>query len=265
MHLIATYRPLVASIMLLATTQVQAALTSYTSNGVDVVYSSVSDVTWTKDANLLGTFFATQGFSTVVNNILAVSPTISNTPNGYSPTGTYTLNSFDFRSNGLVSWFGAMAFINYLNSINYGGSTQWRLPTIAIQTRDFDYNPVGNGSIAGDEYSELYYQELGSKGYRGANGNVQPDYGIKNTATFDNEQSNSYWSGTESVFNANRAWEFNNEYGYQGPGERNLHLYAWAVSPGQISAVPAPPAAWLFGSGLLGVAGFARRKIKPCN
>lgn len=160
MHFNAKFRLLVASGILLAATQAQAALTGYTSNGVDVVYSSVSDVTWTKDANLLGTLFATQGFSTVVNNILAVSPTISNTPNGYSPTGTYTLNSVDFRSDGRTSRFGAKAFINYLNSTNYGGSTQWCLQTIAIQTRDTFYNIVGNGSIAGDEYSELYYQEL---------------------------------------------------------------------------------------------------------
>jgi hypothetical protein len=37
--------------------------------------------------------------------------------------------------------------------------------------------------------------------------------------------------------------------------------YAWAVSRGDISpaAVPVPAAAWLFGSGLLGLFGVARR------
>ncbi|MBI5783055.1 MAG: VPLPA-CTERM sorting domain-containing protein, partial [Gammaproteobacteria bacterium] len=36
--------------------------------------------------------------------------------------------------------------------------------------------------------------------------------------------------------------------------------YALAVRPGDVAVVPVPAAVWLFGSGLLGLIGVARRK-----
>lgn len=230
-----------------------AALTSYTAQGgKDVVYSSVSDVTWTKDANLLGSMIASQGFNTVVNNILTASPTISNTPNTLSPSGSYTLTSTDFSSNGQVSWFGAMAFVSYLNSTNYAGSNQWRLPTV-VNTRNTAAGPT-NGTTAGDELRELFFNELG--GVRSAP--------MPNTATFDNEQiAFGHWSGTEGGL-SERARYLETDYGTMNQAAKNNLLFAWAVSPGQVaaapSAVPVPAAAWLFGSGLVGLAGLRRCK-----
>lgn len=43
-----------------------ATLTSYSNSGKGLVYSTVSGFTWTKDGNLLGSLFASQGFNTVV-------------------------------------------------------------------------------------------------------------------------------------------------------------------------------------------------------
>lgn len=272
----AKYRPLVAIGMLLAATQGQAALTSYTAkDGVQVVYSSVSDVTWTKDGNLLGSMFASQGFSTVVDAIIAASPTISNTPNTFSPTGTYTLSAIDFSSNGSTSWFGAMAYINYLNSISYAGSNQWHLPTIidrgtpgcdlfAYSGTDCGHNTATNGTAKGDELAELYYQELGSLASKDIYGDYQPDYGIKDTNnTFVNEQSSLYWSGTESAPNADGAWGFGTNYGYQSEFVKNDSFtnslfYAWAVSPRQIAAVPEPDSVVLLLVGLSLVGGVVR-------
>lgn len=193
-----------------------------------------------------------QGFSTVVNNIIAASPTISNTPNSISPTGTYNLSNIDFSSVGKTSWFGALAYVNYLNSINYGGSNQWYLPTVA--NTSFGFNTSTNGTAKGDELVELFYQELS-----GTANNAIP-----NTSTFDNEQSSIYWSGTEFAPFLPFAWGFNTSIGNQNSYGKGTLFYAWAVSPGQIaatpSAVPVPAAAWLFGSGLLDVMGLRRRK-----
>lgn len=89
-----------AASLLLASLNAHAELTSYNPNGVDLVYSSVSDVTWTKDANLLGSMIASRGFDTVVNEIIAASPIITNTPNGYS---SYTHFSLDADTSAIIS------------------------------------------------------------------------------------------------------------------------------------------------------------------
>lgn len=259
MQFIEKYKSLVASVLLLAATQAQATLDSYIAkSGEEVVYSSVSDVTWSKDANLLGTLFATQGFSTVINSILAISPTISNTPNFYSPTATYTLSSNDFSSSGRVSWFGAMAFVSYLNSINYAGSNQWRLP-IRV-TNDSGYNVLTNGVLAGDEYAELYYNELGSKAYYDLNSQVQAGSGIRDLNNiFVNEKSFAYWYGTEA---RDSSWYFNMNDGAQSYVAKDRQYYVWAISPGQITIVPEPESFALLLAGLGSVGAGVRRRQK---
>ncbi|MFJ5445969.1 DUF1566 domain-containing protein [Methylobacillus methanolivorans] len=221
---------LLASALLFASLNVHAELTSYNPNGVELVYSSISDVTWTKDANLLASLISSQGHSTIVDAIIAVTPTITNTPNVNSPLGIYTLSAADFSENGRTSWWGALGFVNYLNSVSYGGSDQWRLPTVATSS---------------DEFPELFFQELGGTAWRP----------IPNTATFDNEQSYTYWSGAEyssvpSVF----AWVFGNHNGFQGYGLKEDQRYAWVVTSGLVAAVPEADiyAMLLVGLGLLG-------------
>lgn len=228
---------LLASALLFASINAHAELTSYNPNGVKLVYSSISDATWTKDANLLASLISTQGHDAIVNAIIAASPTITNTPNGNSPSGIYTLSAADFAENGRTSWWGALGFVNYLNSISYGGSDQWRLPTTVTSS---------------DEFPELFFKELGGKAWRP----------IPNTATFDNEQSYTYWSGAEyssapSVF----AWVFSNQNGFQGYGLKVDQRYAWVVTSGLVAAVPEADtyAMLLAGLGVLGAAMRRRR------
>lgn len=225
-----------------------ATLTSYAANGKDLVYSSVSDVTWTKDGNLLGTLFASQGFNNVVSAIIAASPTISNTPNFLSPTGSYTLSASDFSTNGQTSWFGALAYVNYLNSIQYAGSNQWYLPTVVDTT--LGYNTTTNGAAKGDELVELFYKEL-----NGTAGNSIP-----NNPIFDNEQTSDYWSGTEYVPLPYHVWYLVTGNGFQDYDTKDGMLSAWAVSPGKVAAVPEPEsvAMLLLGLGVLG--GVLRRR-----
>ena len=47
--------------------------------------------------------------------------------------------------------------------------------------------------------------------------------------------------------------------GYQYGFDKFFSLRSWAVQTGDVSAVPVPAAVWLFGSGLLGLIGVARR------
>ena len=211
-------------------------------NGLGV-YSSVSGVTWTSDANLLGSLETQQGYSTVVNAIIAASPVIHDTPNFLDNRGSgiYNVSTNDFGSGGTVDWWGAQAFVNYLNHIDYGNSNQWALPTS---------NAVnGYDGTAGNQLGQLFYSELG-----GTAGNNIPV-----SSFFTNEQTYVYWSGTEDSAYPYHAWYFNTIIGYQPSGNKDYQGYAWAVSPGQVNAVPVPGAVWLFGTGLLGLLGLKRR------
>jgi hypothetical protein len=231
-------KPLLAVGLLfgLTTLTAEASLTSYTgAGGAGLVYSSVSNVTWTQDANLFKTMYDAD--SSLIYQIASVTP-IYNDP----AWGVQIIDPGDFSiSTGRMSWWGGLAFTNYLNSINYAGSNQWRLPTSnAIE---------GYSGTAGHELAQLFYTELG-----GAAGN-----NIPNTANFTNEQAFAYWSGTEYASNPNNAWNFFTNGGYRDNIIKLGKFYAWAVSPGQVSAVPVPGAVWLFGTGLVGLLGLKRR------
>lgn len=238
----------------------QATLTSYTANGVDLVYSSVSDVTWTKDGNLLGSLIAASidadgnGTKDVIDAILALTPSIATQPiPGYLPDGIYNITSNELDNYGNTTWFGAVAFVNYLNSISYGGSNSWYLPT--VETTIIGYNTDNNGFAKGDELVELYYQELGNPG-------APVYYGFKDPLNKFINEGRAYWSGTSYAPNPYDAWFLETWTGYQGINS-DVFMYAWAVTSGQISAVPAPAAAWLFASGLPIIA-VAKRRRKKC-
>lgn len=252
-------QPLLAVGLLLsaASLTAHAALVPYTgADNVGLVYSSVSNVTWTQDANLLGSMEANPnafGYfnrSDLINAIILANSVngmhglIGDTPNFFDNAGSglYHLTTADFANNGLVTWFGAQAFVGFLNSIDYGGSNQWRLPT-AGDNPQFRYNQTGS------ELGQLFYNELA-----GTAGNSIP-----NTSTFTNEQADAYWSGTEYAPDPDSAWGFGTDVGIQGFIYKDTQFYAWAVSPGQVNAVPVPGAVWLFGTGLLGWLGAKRR------
>jgi hypothetical protein len=76
---------------------------------------------------------------------------------------------------------------------------------------------------------------------------------------FQNFQSVTitYWSSTEYVPDTG-AWGFL-FYGLQDAATKSTSLYALAVRPGDVTAVPLPSALWLFSSGLLALLSLARR------
>jgi len=232
-------KPYLAAGLLLSLTTLnaEASLTSYTgADGAGLVYSSVSNVTWTQDANLFETLYNAN--NNLVNLITAVTPSYNDPYWGTQAIGDGgAIDDFD-TSTGRLSWWGAQAFTNYLNSINYGGSNQWALPSAGA-------NPVQTGT----QFGQLFYIELGGVA----------NAAIPNTATFTNEQAHAYWSGTEYASYLQEAWVFGTQEGNQNDVAKSNQYYAWAVSPGQVSAVPVPGAVWLFGTGLVGWLGFKRR------
>lgn len=170
-----------------------------------------------------------------------------------------------YDADGLMTWATANA---WAASLDINGVTGWRLPdtidvgndgrtyTNFFQGVDFGYNITAHS-----EMSNLWYNVLGNVPYFDTAGNsAEPGWGLSNTGPFINIQPGNYWSATEYAPNPTDAWFFVMNYGYQSNDYKVAGYYAWAVQSGDVSAVPVPATVWLFGSGLLGLLGVARRR-----
>jgi len=160
---------------------------------------------------------------------------------------------------GVMNWDTAQSWIGAMNGSAYLGYSDWRLPTTLQPDLTCD-NQSGNVShdlnCRGSEMGHLFYSELG-----GVAGNSILDIHNSNFDLFSNIQNDTYWSGTEYAPNpTSQAWVFGFKYGGQDADLKSTPLYAWAVRPGDIAAVPLPSAVWLLASGLIGLLGFGRRR-----
>jgi len=139
---------------------------------------------------------------------------------------------------GRMNWADANA---WAADLTVGGVDGWRLTTTEPA--------IAGPNQTGSEMGNLFYNVLGNS------------YGLlSSTGPFSNVQSYYYWSGPEYGPNTNYAWYFSMTNGFQNLDVKTPNLYAWAVQSGDVSAVPVPAAVWLFGSGLVGLVGLARRK-----
>ena len=173
----------------------------------------------------------------------------------------------------VMTWFTANTWATSLNP--YGsGITGWRLPTTVdvgndgatytniYQGVDFGYNITTHS-----EMSHMFYVTLGNSALYNTGGAVmectaENYYCLTNTGSFSNLQPRYYWSAMEYAPFTSYAWDFNLASGFQFAGDKTDGYYAWAVHAGDVgaSAVPVPAAAWLFGSGLLGLVGISRKR-----
>ena len=224
---------LIAAGILLTTGSANAALVSVL--GGQAINDTDRNIVWAADANLAAT------------NTFGVS---------------------GINSNGSMTWDTATSWIAAMNAANYLGYNDWRLPTTTPVAGDsnFNYNFSYDGTTDGgynntaSEMGHLFYSELGNKGLYDTAGNPQAYYGLTNTGPFTHFQSNGYWSGTEYAPYPGLAWVFSTGHGLQGDTIKNVDLFALAVRPGQIAAVPEPETFAMLMAGL-GLMGFvARRK-----
>ena len=202
----------------LFTVSAQAALYD---RGNGLIYDDVLNITWMQDAN----YAQTSGYA-AANAV------------GYG-TDNHIL------ADGRMGWEAANTWADQLS---YGGFDDWRLPSAGNA-------PASGTNITTGELGHMFYNNLGNTAGSSILGNVSftdatPGGG---TESFLNVQSSVYWYGEECAPDTNCAWGFNAELGFQGNDDDDYNYYSWAVRAGDVSTVPVPAAAWLFGSALAGL------------
>lgn len=215
--------------VLVGSSVVNAALISRL--GGQAVYDTDLDITWLADANAgAGSAFDDGSLST---------------------------------TDGRMSWANANA---WAASLTVDGFTGWRLATTADPDASCTDDTAGTTPSAdaigynctGSEMGHLFYNELGAT----AGTSVLTTGNPTELAKFTNIQSHGYWSSTQFAANPGNAWVFGTSSGLQFSASQanNNQYYAWAVRNGDVAVVPVPAAIWLFGSGLIGLIGIAKRK-----
>lgn len=133
----------------------------------------------------------------------------------------------DANVTGMTNWPTASA---WADGFSLAGYDDWRLPT-SDSTRD-------GFNCTGSEMGHLWYVELGN-----------PAGGPRtNQGGFQNLRYGSYWSGTQSP--STRAFVFDMANGWQGGYPQSGMLFAMAVRPGDVPAIPEPETAVLLFAGL---------------
>jgi hypothetical protein len=202
--------------------------------GRGMIYDTVLDVTWLKNAN-------------------------------YAQTSCYD-------ADGRMTWAAATAWADQLT---FGGYTDWRLPAVSpVKGAAFDFSWANDGSTdqgynitsTSSELMYMFYVNLKNPGARTTTGETNPTWGSFNVGVFQNlyrDPYHFYWSGIRKDLSYIVAANY--YAGSQTAISPDELGFAWAVRDGDIANVPAPAAAWLLGTGLIGLAVLRRKRKINCR
>ncbi len=157
-------------------------------------------------------------------------------------------------TNSRMNWADANS---WANTLSFAGLDGWRLPGLLPNNTD-----CLGANCQNTELGHLFYSEL--------NGQAENEL---NSSVFNNVQASVYWlKESVNMFGMNLGWGFVTGggvlSGYQNVYNAASEFQAWAVHDGDITldanyipaSIPVPAAVWLFGTGLLGLLGGARKR-----
>ncbi len=158
-----------------------------------------------------------------------------------------------------MSWSDANI---WAENLNISGAGSWRLPVTAQP----DPNCTRQDFL-GSRGSNCILSEMGNLRDNVLGGQIGLSLTPTHNANYDLfinvKPVGYYWTATTVSLDPDFAWAYSIDSGDQSFGQKTntTSLWAWAVHDGDVSGVvPVPAAVWLFGSGLIGLAGIARRK-----
>ncbi len=227
---IKTTRALCTGIILLGITSTASAELQTRLDG-RAVYDTDLNITWMSDANLALTNQFGLSLSTIVSD---------DTANTVGSTGAMTFTNANF-------WIGGM------NTANYLGFNDWRLPTATNAVRGESFNPD-------TEMGHLFISEFG-----GTFGTSIFTNGTQaELDKFTNIKAGSYWTGTPTPPGGRTIFSFTFSGGDLGESDRSNNLATWAVRTGDVGGgavdVPEPAGLGLLVGGAMGLLGFTKRR-----
>lgn len=159
-----------------------------------------------------------------------------------------------------MSWDKSQEWISAMNSSNYLGFSDWRLPRMTNPLASC--NSTGGGGNCGgadffspqsSEFAHLMFVTLGVTG-------------LSDKSPFDFAPAPYYWMDDEYSGNSSEAWVYEFRFGgYQLPSDKSNRNYTWAVRSGDVLPVPEPSSLSLGALGALGLAALYCRKNKHQN
>jgi hypothetical protein len=202
-----------------------------------IILDTTLDIYWAGDGNFLARDELTD--SRVSEIITAVGSIDGHT----LTTDDFVKSGPQDLYNGTMTWWGATAWADQLS---YGGFDDWRLPNMDVNGDGIvvDCDTASEQACRDNEYGYLHKYD----------GITAPS-----PSPFTNVEGRN-WSLTES--DTDRAWFFGffntipPDYQMNTDLKGNTHF---ALAVRDATVVPLPPALYLFGSGLIGLAGVARR------
>ena len=160
-----------------------------------------------------------------------------------------------YDSDGKMTWSEA---ISWAESLEYEGYSNWRLTSVGDSPPDDFYDPT-------TELGHMFTTNLNNpSGIDCTPGCLQNSSFIDGDSGeivgFINMQWWFYWFSEEAAGLPVSAWTMYFIDGGQLRNHKGNQLHAWAVTDGDVAAIPLPAAVWLFGSALIGLLGVSRRK-----